>query len=91
MGAGDREKIGKVILGAVKGDIHDVGKNLVGIMLRGASFEVTDIGDNASAEKFVDALLSAKARLASLQEHRTWLLPELHPLFELTSVRCKRS
>ncbi|MCK6560164.1 corrinoid protein [candidate division KSB1 bacterium] len=48
--------IGRVVLGTVKGDMHDIGKNLVGIMLRGAGFEVIDLGLNTPAEKFVEAI-----------------------------------
>ncbi|MBN2582209.1 MAG: corrinoid protein [Planctomycetes bacterium] len=50
---------GHVILGTVKGDLHDIGKNLVGMMLKGGGFAVQDIGTDADAQKFVDA---AKAR-----------------------------
>jgi 5-methyltetrahydrofolate--homocysteine methyltransferase len=46
--------IGKVILGTVQGDMHDIGKNLVGMMLEGAGFEVIDLGINTPAEKFVE-------------------------------------
>jgi 5-methyltetrahydrofolate--homocysteine methyltransferase len=48
--------IGKVLLGTVKGDLHDIGKNLVGMMCEGAGFEVIDIGFNVDPEKFVDAV-----------------------------------
>ncbi|MDZ7269626.1 MAG: corrinoid protein [candidate division KSB1 bacterium] len=48
--------LGRVVLGTVKGDMHDIGKNLVGIMLRGAGFEVVDLGVNTPPEKFVDAI-----------------------------------
>jgi len=48
--------VGRILLGTVKGDIHDIGKNLVGMMLEGAGFEVLDIGVNVSVEKFIDAL-----------------------------------
>jgi 5-methyltetrahydrofolate--homocysteine methyltransferase len=47
--------VGKVILGTVQGDMHDIGKNLVGMMLEGAGFEVIDLGINTSPEKFLDA------------------------------------
>jgi 5-methyltetrahydrofolate--homocysteine methyltransferase len=50
------EPRGRVVLGTVKGDMHDIGKNLVGIMLRGAGYEVIDLGINAPAEKFVEAI-----------------------------------
>ena len=46
---------GKVVLGTVKGDLHDIGKNLVGIMLKGAGFEVIDLGHDVAPEAFVDA------------------------------------
>jgi len=50
------EPIGKVVLGTVKGDLHDIGKNLVGMMLGGAGFEVVDLGVDVAPEKFVAAL-----------------------------------
>src|SRR5215510_775320 len=53
-------KIGKMIIGTVKGDIHDIGKNLVAMMMEGAGFEVFDIGINSDVDKY----------LAALEEHR---------------------
>ena len=50
------EPIGSVVIGTVKGDIHDIGKNLVAMMLEGAGFEVTDLGINTDVEEFVAAL-----------------------------------
>ena len=47
--------VGKVVLGTVKGDLHEIGKNLVGIMLEGAGFQVIDLGVDASASQFVEA------------------------------------
>ncbi len=55
------EPVGKVVIGTVKGDIHDIGKNLVGMMLEGAGFEVFDLGINTDAEKFMNALEPAPA------------------------------
>jgi 5-methyltetrahydrofolate--homocysteine methyltransferase len=52
------ESKGRVALGSVKGDLHDIGKNLVGIMLEGAGFEIQDLGTDVSAEKFVEAARS---------------------------------
>ncbi len=46
--------IGKVVIGTVRGDLHDIGKNLVGIMLRGSGFEVIDLGNDVPPEKFVE-------------------------------------
>ena len=50
------QRIGKVVIGTVKGDIHDIGKNLVAMMLEGAGFEVVDIGINNDAQAYLDAL-----------------------------------
>jgi len=50
------EPAGTVVLGTVKGDIHDIGKNLVGVMLRGAGFRVIDLGTNVTAEQFASAV-----------------------------------
>jgi methylmalonyl-CoA mutase cobalamin-binding domain/chain len=50
------ETVGSVVIGTVKGDIHDIGKNLVGMMLEGAGFEVFDLGINTDAEAFIEAL-----------------------------------
>lgn len=47
--------IGRVLIGTVKGDLHDIGKNIVGMMLSGACFEIVDLGIDASPQKFVDA------------------------------------
>jgi methylmalonyl-CoA mutase cobalamin-binding domain/chain len=49
-------RVGTVVVGTVKGDIHDIGKNLVGMMLEGAGFDVVDIGVNSDVEAYIDAL-----------------------------------
>src|SRR6186997_3617839 len=58
------EPVGKVVIGTVKGDIHDIGKNLVGMMLEGAGFEVVDLGVNNAVESY----------LAALEEHKPDIL-----------------
>ncbi len=58
------EPIGKMVIGTVKGDIHDIGKNLVGMMMEGAGFEVIDLGINTDADAY----------LAALEEHRPDIL-----------------
>jgi len=50
------EQVGKIVIGTVKGDIHDIGKNLVGMMLEGAGMEVIDLGINTDVEEFLAAL-----------------------------------
>jgi methanogenic corrinoid protein MtbC1 len=49
-------KVGKMVIGTVKGDIHDIGKNLVSMMMEGAGFEVVDLGINNAVEKYMAAL-----------------------------------
>jgi len=57
---------GKIILGTVKGDVHDIGKNLVGIMLKGAGFEVIDLGVDIAPQRFIDAAKEQGARLIGM-------------------------
>ena len=55
--------IGTVVLGTVKGDLHDIGKNLVGMMMEGAGFQVIDIGTDADSQKFVDKAIENEAQV----------------------------
>jgi 5-methyltetrahydrofolate--homocysteine methyltransferase len=52
----DVQPLGKIVLGTVKGDLHDIGKNLVGMMLEGAGFEIVDLGVDVAHEKFIEAV-----------------------------------
>lgn len=52
----DTDRVGKILLGTVKGDLHDIGKNLVGMMCEGSGFDVIDLGFNVDPEVFVDAI-----------------------------------
>jgi len=54
---------GKMVLGTVKGDLHDIGKNLVGMMMEGAGFQVIDLGIDIPPEKFIEAVRSHQADL----------------------------
>lgn len=60
------EPKGKVILGTIKGDVHDIGKNLVAVMLKGAGFEVIDLGVGVAGEQFVDAAREHGAQLIGM-------------------------
>ena len=60
------EPVGKVVIGTVSGDLHDIGKNLVGLMLEGAGFEVIDVGTDVSADSFVEAVQNEKPQLLGL-------------------------
>jgi 5-methyltetrahydrofolate--homocysteine methyltransferase len=60
------EMVGRVLLGTVKGDLHDIGKNLVGMMCEGAGFEVKDIGKDAAPEAFVDAVKAFRPHIVGM-------------------------
>ena len=62
----DIKPIGKVLIGTVKGDLHDIGKNLVAMMLEGAGFEIQDIGVDVSPEKFVEAIRDGNADIVAI-------------------------
>ena len=63
---GDMVSAGRVIVGTVKGDLHDIGKNLVSMMLEGAGFEVTDLGVDVAPEKFVEAVREHQPQIVAL-------------------------
>lgn len=64
--AEDVEPIGKVVIGTVKGDLHDIGKNLVAIMLEGAGFEIIDLGTDVSTEMFVETVKEKNADIIAI-------------------------
>ena len=69
------ETIGKVVMGTVKGDVHDIGKNLVNIMFEGAGFEVIDLGVQVSPEKFVNAIVEHKPDIVGFSAFLTTTMP----------------
>src|SRR4026207_1625819 len=69
------EPIGKVVIGTVKGDIHDIGKNLVAMMLEGAGFEGFDLGINTDAESFLTALDEHKPDILGMSALLTTTMP----------------
>ena len=64
--ADEVRSLGKVVIGTVKGDLHDIGKNLVGVMLRGAGFEVIDLGANVAPDRFVETAEAEGAQVVGL-------------------------
>lgn len=74
--------IGKVALGTVKGDVHDIGKNLVGIMLKGAGFEVIDLGVDVPPEKFVAAAKEGNVEILGMSAILTTSLPMMKTTIE---------
>jgi len=68
-------KVGKMVIGTVKGDIHDIGKNLVGMMMEGAGFEVVDLGINNPVENYLDALEEHKPEILGMSALLTTTMP----------------
>ncbi len=73
----DAKPAGTIVVGTVKGDLHDIGKNLVAMMLEGAGFNVIDLGVDVDADKFVKAAQENKAELAGLSALLTTTMPAM--------------
>ncbi len=71
------QPVGRVVIGTVKGDLHDIGKNLVAALLEGGGFEVTDLGVNVPPEKFVQAVREKKAQIVALSALLTTTMPAM--------------
>jgi len=83
----DFKPVGKVVAGTVKGDLHDIGKNLVCMMLEGAAFEVVDLGVDVSPEKFVEAVKDSGATIVAMSA----LLPTTMPNMKTTIEALKEA
>ena len=81
------ESVGKVVIGTVKGDIHDIGKNLVGMMLEGAGFEVVDIGINNDAGAFLDALEEHQPDILGMSALLTTTMPYMKVVIDEMAER----
>ena len=75
-------RIGSMVIGTVKGDIHDIGKNLVSMMMEGAGFEVVDIGINNPVENYLDAIEEHKPDILGLSALLTTTMPYMKVVFE---------
>lgn len=82
LGTSGRKTKGKIVLGTVKGDLHDLGKNLVGLMLRGAGYDVIDLGINVAAERFVEAVKGEDARVLGMSALLTTTMPQMATVIE---------
>jgi 5-methyltetrahydrofolate--homocysteine methyltransferase len=76
-----------VVIGTVKGDLHDIGKNLVGIMLEGAGFEVIDLGSDVTPERFVETAESEGATVVGLSALLTTTMTGMRDVVELVRSR----
>ena len=80
-------RAGRVVIGSVHGDLHDIGKNLVGIMLKGAGFEVVDLGSDVPAERFVAAADEFGASVIGLSALLTTTMPVMKDVVSLVRAR----
>ncbi len=80
--ASDVKSAGKVVIGTVKGDLHDIGKNLVALMLEGAGFEVKDLGVDVPPEKFVEAIATGDVNIVALSALLTTTMPSIKTTIE---------
>jgi 5-methyltetrahydrofolate--homocysteine methyltransferase len=85
-----REKVasrGKVVIGTVQGDLHDIGKNLVGIMLKGAGFEVIDLGNDIAPERFVETARRENAQVIGMSALLTTTMTAMKRTVELLKAQ----
>jgi len=80
-------KMGKMVIGTVKGDIHDIGKNLVGMMMEGAGFEVVDIGINNDVEEYMTALVEHEADILGMSALLTTTMPYMKVVIDTMKER----
>jgi len=76
------QSAGKVIVGTVQGDLHDIGKNLVGMMMEGSGFEVVDLGTDVTPAKFVDAVRQHKPQVMGMSALLTTTMPSMKKCME---------
>jgi methylmalonyl-CoA mutase cobalamin-binding domain/chain len=86
LAAGAAEPAGRVAIGTVKGDLHDIGKNIVAAMLEGAGFEVTDLGADVAPQAFVDAVENRGVHLVCLSALLTVTMPSMKTTIDALSA-----
>ena len=84
-------KMGKMLIGTVKGDIHDIGKNLVSMMMEGAGFEVIDIGINIPVEKYLEAIEEHQPDILGMSALLTTTMPYMKVVIDALSEKGIRS
>ncbi len=84
------ETVGTVVIGTVKGDIHDIGKNLVAMMMEGAGFEVIDLGINTDVEEFIDAILEHQPDILGMSALLTTTMPYMKVVVDTLADRGMR-
>ncbi len=81
------EPLGKVVIGTVKGDLHDIGKNLVSMMLKGAGFEIYDIGIDVDTEAFIEKAEEVGADIICMSALLTTTMPNMKTVIDELNVR----
>jgi 5-methyltetrahydrofolate--homocysteine methyltransferase len=81
-GGTGRAALGKLVIGTVQGDMHDIGKNLVSMMLEGAGFEVTDLGIDTPPAKFVEAVRTKQPKIVGMAAMLTTTMPVMRTVIE---------
>ena len=81
------EPVGKVVIGTVKGDLHDIGKNLVAMMLKGVGFEVTDLGVDVEPAVFVDRAEEVGANVICMSALLTTTMPSMQAVLDELNSR----
>jgi len=82
LAASGAKPAGRIVIGTVKGDLHDIGKNMVGYMLEGAGFEIHDIGIDVPAEKFLEAVDTYNADIIAISALLTTTMPEMAAILD---------
>ena len=77
---------GKVVIGSVKDDLHDIGKNLVAILLKGAGFEVIDLGNDVPAEKFISVAIEENAHVIGMSALLTTTMPVMKKVVDMAKA-----
>ena len=86
-----KEASGRILLGTVRGDLHDIGKNMVATMLRGVGFEVVDLGINISAEDFVAKVEQHRPDVLGMSALLTTTMPEMKKVIDRLTARGLRA
>jgi 5-methyltetrahydrofolate--homocysteine methyltransferase len=91
LAAANVQAIGKIVVGTVQGDLHDIGKNLVAMMMEGAGFEVIDLGVDVSPEKFVEAVKAHQPQLIGCSALLTTTMPKMKATIDALNAAGVRS
>ena len=83
-------RMGKMVIGTVKGDIHDIGKNLVSMMMEGAGFEVVDLGINNAADAYIDALKTEEPDILGMSALLTTTMPYMKVVIDTLTAEGMR-